>query len=741
MGWFEDNGLRRRGPNQPGGPREDGGGVRQPGDPDAGGPQPGPVFTPPQTPLPQNTAALNGWDQTKWDDPNHNTIKYQVGRILQKYPKTVEGLKQAQAELTAAFPSLTFNGKDTITIPGEGSWDVLKNASGGGEDWQWITKTNPDGTPYVDTGGNPGNPGNLGNLGNPGNPGNPGMPSVNGGVGGSVSGGTPSIAVTPPMANGAPQFTNISPFQAPTVPGAAPTYTPTAFTAPAAVTPTAITAQGAAPSYSAGTINPVTGAPSYQAGTLAPVASAPSYSAGNVSAQGAYQPYQAPSAFSYGQPVPSTYTGTAPLNAAKAAPTYGDPGKFSYDPLKSSDAFKLPTGQEALAQDPGYQFRLEQGLGAIQAAAVAKGLGRDGGTYKALIDYGQKAGSQEYQNAVNRSLGTYTTNQGVRQAEQGQQYGQSLSAQQQNATQNLNKFNAELAGQGQQFQQAATQQGMNEAQNLAGYNANLTGQNQGFTQAAGTAQMNATNNLNAYNANASNFNLGADRDLTAQQQNQTNAFNAAGLNSQNTNTSNALNAQIGQQNQTNAFNAAGLNSQNLNTTNALNTQIGQSNQTNAFNAAGLNSANYNTAAGNNLTAQQNTQANNLAAAGLNAQTGLAANAQNNAATLGAAQFNAGQTQQGYTNAFNAANTAYGYQNQQNLASNAQNLAGYQTSVNQNLSQQQIDQGWKQLDITAEQQAFSRSLSAQQQQWMQAYMERGQTWDEAYRQMMARLQYA
>jgi hypothetical protein len=56
--------------------------------------------------------------------------------------------------------------------------------------------------------------------------------------------------------------------------------------------------------------------------------------------------------------------------------------------------------------DPGYQFRLEQGMRALNASAAAKGMGMSGANIKGATEYGQNLGSQEYQNAFNR----YQTN-------------------------------------------------------------------------------------------------------------------------------------------------------------------------------------------------------------------------------------------------------------------------------------------------------------------------------------------
>jgi hypothetical protein len=52
--------------------------------------------------------------------------------------------------------------------------------------------------------------------------------------------------------------------------------------------------------------------------------------------------------------------------------------------------------------DPGYNFRLSQGAEAIDASRNAAGGRYSGATLKALSDYGQETGSQEYGNYYNR---------------------------------------------------------------------------------------------------------------------------------------------------------------------------------------------------------------------------------------------------------------------------------------------------------------------------------------------------
>lgn len=52
--------------------------------------------------------------------------------------------------------------------------------------------------------------------------------------------------------------------------------------------------------------------------------------------------------------------------------------------------------------DPGYAFRMQQGQKAIERSKAAKGLLGSGGTLKALNDYGQNMGAQEYQSSYDR---------------------------------------------------------------------------------------------------------------------------------------------------------------------------------------------------------------------------------------------------------------------------------------------------------------------------------------------------
>lgn len=61
--------------------------------------------------------------------------------------------------------------------------------------------------------------------------------------------------------------------------------------------------------------------------------------------------------------------------------------------------------QNFLTMDPGYQFRLNEGMKALERSAAARGGLLSGGAGKALSRYGQDYASGEYQNAYNRLAG------------------------------------------------------------------------------------------------------------------------------------------------------------------------------------------------------------------------------------------------------------------------------------------------------------------------------------------------
>jgi hypothetical protein len=171
----------------------------------------------------------------------------------------------------------------------------------------------------------------------------------------------------------------------------------------------------------------------------------------------------------------------------------------------SAYAFAGPTA-ESLPQDPGFQFRLDEGRKLIERSAAARGTLNSGGTLRDLTTYGQGQASQEYQNAYNRGL---TENQLRYERDNRQntdEYGRGLSAYQTNFqtqnqldTQDFNRL-ASVAGIGQVAQGNAsalgTQTGQNIANNITSIGAaNAAGQvgaanayNSGLSALGGAAQ-------------------------------------------------------------------------------------------------------------------------------------------------------------------------------------------------------------------------------------------------------------
>lgn len=76
------------------------------------------------------------------------------------------------------------------------------------------------------------------------------------------------------------------------------------------------------------------------------------------------------------------------------------PEYFNYAPYKDVPAYQQQNFN--FEADPGYQFRKQEGLNAINAAGAANGSLLSGATFKALSKYGSNLASQEYANAYGR---------------------------------------------------------------------------------------------------------------------------------------------------------------------------------------------------------------------------------------------------------------------------------------------------------------------------------------------------
>jgi len=154
--------------------------------------------------------------------------------------------------------------------------------------------------------------------------------------------------------------------------------------------------------------------------------------------------------------------------------------------------FQAPTAATE-QNDPGYQFRLQQGNQALQNSAAASGNLLTGGTAKAIQQYGQDYASNEYSNVYNRALGQYQQNYNIFEQNQANQFNRLAS----------------VAGLGQTAAGQLGQQGQAAASNISGTNATIGGQvgqsilNQGAATASGyagiaNAGMGGLNSLSQY---------------------------------------------------------------------------------------------------------------------------------------------------------------------------------------------------------------------------------------------------
>lgn len=151
--------------------------------------------------------------------------------------------------------------------------------------------------------------------------------------------------------------------------------------------------------------------------------------------------------------------GTAQVPMVNGAPdpnaTGTAPGGFGSLATGWNQTFSSPTAVTE-QNDPGYQFRLNQGTQALQNSAAARGGLLTGGTAKSLADFSQNDASNEYQNVYNRSLQNYNTNYNTFTNDQ---------------TNTFNRLSA-LSGTGQVSANNLSSAGLATANNIAGINAN-----------------------------------------------------------------------------------------------------------------------------------------------------------------------------------------------------------------------------------------------------------------------------
>jgi hypothetical protein len=116
--------------------------------------------------------------------------------------------------------------------------------------------------------------------------------------------------------------------------------------------------------------------------------------------------------------------------------------------LAKGGEFDKTFSQTDFTQDPGYAFRLSEGMKGLERSAAARGGLLSGGTLKGIQRYGQDMASQEYNNAFNR----YQTERNARLnplqslAGVGQTSTQQIGTMGANAATNVGNLTTDAAG-------------------------------------------------------------------------------------------------------------------------------------------------------------------------------------------------------------------------------------------------------------------------------------------------------
>ncbi len=138
-------------------------------------------------------------------------------------------------------------------------------------------------------------------------------------------------------------------------------------------------------------------------------------------------------------------------------------------------------------QSPGYDFRMQQGEKALQNSAAANGTLFSGATGKALTEYGQNFGTNEYQNYLS-NLQNQLTAVNTQLGAQGNQLNSTINAN--NAE--MQPY-ANLMTQGSGMTQNLGQLGANAASTAAGYNSGAAASTAAGMQAEANSLQNAGN--------------------------------------------------------------------------------------------------------------------------------------------------------------------------------------------------------------------------------------------------------
>lgn len=172
---------------------------------------------------------------------------------------------------------------------------------------------------------------------------------------------------------------------------------------------------------------------------------------------------------------------------AESDPMYGDLEDKYVAGVYTPDTFKF--GRDDFQEDPGYQFRLEQGQKALDRKAAAGGRFFSGSALTGASNYAGQAASDEFGNAFSRAMNTFGTNEGNRRGAFALNEGNRFGAYQANFNNAVNPL-LSLAGAATLGSQNLGSAGANMASTVG---ANITGA-ANTSGAAGIASANAIGN-------------------------------------------------------------------------------------------------------------------------------------------------------------------------------------------------------------------------------------------------------
>jgi hypothetical protein len=209
---------------------------------------------------------------------------------------------------------------------------------------------------------------------------------------------------------------------------------------------------------------------------------------------------------------PYRESGTANLNQLNTLLGIGgNTGAADYGRFATAD---FTPADFAANQDPGYAFRISEGLKAVDRQAAARGGLISGNALKASQAYGQDMASQEYGNAFNR----YQTIRGntLQPFQMGAAAGQSAAAMQGQSNANYGSAGSQALGaygqgastaygnQGQASNAAYGNYGQGVSSAYGGYGANATNALTGGANAAASGYVGSANAINQGISNVSN---------------------------------------------------------------------------------------------------------------------------------------------------------------------------------------------------------------------------------------------